>query len=310
MNDFYFSHIVLIQSTFTVLLLALSIQVQLRLGVFSFAGAGFYGLGSYGAGIFVIRYGFSSFAAIAAIMILCGLIGFLLALLVQRLNGLYLAMATVSFDLIITVVAHNGGAFTGASVGLFGALAYPQLTIGHIIAITVLVVALLALSERGRLGRRIDAVREDPELASSMGVNVSRYRIASFVISGFIGALGGAINVLLRTTVAPESIGFPLVVLGLTIIIVGGGRSWLGIVIGAVIFTWLPYYLEIVGQYQAIVYGIIVAIAAVYVPGGIYGTVLDLLRKSKAKRLRGDARVNEADDAVERLDLAETGEKP
>ena len=182
-------------------------------------------------------------------------------------------------------------------------------SIGHIIAITVLVVALLALSERGRLGRRIDAVREDPELASSMGVNVARYRVSSFVISGFIGALGGAINVLLRTTVAPESIGFPLVVLGLTIIIVGGGRSWLGIVIGAVIFTWLPYYLEIVGQYQAIVYGVIVAVAAVYVPGGIYGTVLDLIRKSKAKKLAGDSRTTESDDVDDRLDLAGAGDK-
>ncbi|MCZ4078042.1 branched-chain amino acid ABC transporter permease [Rhodococcus sp. H36-A4] len=310
MSTFYYSHIVLFQSTFTVLFLALSIQVQLRMGVFSFAGAGFYGLGSYGAAIFVIRYGFSSFAAIAAIMIVCGAIGFLLALLVQRLNGLYLAMATVSFDLIITVIAHNGGSLTGASVGLYGALAFPQLTIGHIIAISVLVIALLALTERGRLGRRIDAVREDPELASSMGVNVSRYRIASFVVSGFIGALGGAINVLLRTTVAPESIGFPLVVLGLTIIIVGGGRSWLGIVIGAVIFTWLPYYLEIVGQYQAIVYGFIVAVAAVYVPGGIYGTVLDLIRKSKSKKA---AVQREEEDSIhtEKVDSTSApGEKP
>ena len=64
MSQFYFSHIVLIQSTFTVLLLALSIQIQFRMGVFSFAGAGFYAIGSYGAAMLVLHAGFDSVSAI------------------------------------------------------------------------------------------------------------------------------------------------------------------------------------------------------------------------------------------------------
>ena len=75
MSDFYFSNIVLIQSTFTVLLLALSIQIQFRMGVFSFAGAAFYGMGSYGTAIFVLHYGFDAISATAAIVAICAVTG-------------------------------------------------------------------------------------------------------------------------------------------------------------------------------------------------------------------------------------------
>lgn len=296
MSQFYFSHIVLIQSTFTVLLLALSIQIQFRMGVFSFAGAGFYAIGSYGAAMLVLHAGFDSVSAILVSTAAAALLGYLLALVVARLSGLYLAMATVSFTMIITVITHNGGKWTGGSVGLFGVMALPEISVGTLATVCVIVVALAVLSERGRLGRRIEAVREDPELASAMGISVGRYRVASFVISGILGALGGSLNVLMMTAIAPENIGFPLIVLALTIIIVGGSRSWLGVLIGALIFTWLPVALEQVGTYQAIVYGCIVAIAAVYMPGGITGVVTDLFRRYVSGRNERVPVVEETDD--------------
>lgn len=288
MSDFYFSNIVLIQSTFTVLLLALSIQIQFRMGVFSFAGAAFYGMGSYGVAILVLHYGFGVVPALATVVLVCAVVGYLLSLVLQRLSGLYLAMATVAFVMIVTVVAHNGGELTGGSVGLFGVITPVEVSVPHLAVVCVVVVAAMILSERGRMGRRIDAVREDPELASAMGINVALYRKMSFVISGILGALGGGLNILMMTAIAPENIGFPLIVLALTIIIVGGSRSWLGVLIGALIFTWLPVVLEQVGTYQGIVYGVIVAIAAIFMPGGITGIVTDLYRKRIA-RLNADS---------------------
>ncbi|WP_326600730.1 branched-chain amino acid ABC transporter permease [Rhodococcus sp. PD04] len=283
MSDFYFSNIVLIQSTFTVLLLALSIQIQFRMGVFSFAGAAFYGMGSYGVAILVLHYDFGAFSALATIVVICAMVGYLLSLVVQRLNGLYLAMATVAFVMIVTVVAHNGGTLTGGSVGLFGVLTPVEISVPHLLAVCAVVVAAMIVSERGAMGRRIEAVREDPELASAMGINVALYRKMSFVLSGVLGALGGGLNILMMTAIAPENIGFPLIVLALTIIIVGGSRSWIGVLIGALIFTWLPVVLEQVGTYQSIVYGVIVAIAAIFMPGGITGIVTDLYRRRSAR---------------------------
>ena len=83
---------------------------------------------------------------------------------------------------------------------------------------------------------------------------------------------------MVRSTIGPLDIGFHLIVLALTMIIVGGAMSWKGAVIGAIIFTWLPSLLVFVGKWQTLLYGIIVAVAAVLLPRGIHGVFVDLTR--------------------------------
>jgi branched-chain amino acid transport system permease protein len=284
MNAWWLSNQILIQSTFISLLLALSIQVPLRAGVFSFAGIGSYAIGAYTAAILTIRYQVAGIVAIGAGVLLAAVVGYLLALLVARLSGLYLGMATISFALFLGVLATNGGDLTGGATGLFGAIS--TVTTEHVIAVTVVVVVLLAASERGAFGRRVDAVREDPQLATSLGVDVIRVRRVVFVVSGALGACAGGMNSLLRTTVSPETIGFHLVVTALTMIIVGGALSWAGAAIGAVIFTWLPTVLQSVGEWQLLVYGLLVAIAAVYVPNGLLGLLQTGYRKLRRRGRR------------------------
>lgn len=284
MNAWYFSHLVLVQSTFISFLLALSIQVPLRAGVFSFAGVGSYAIGAYTAAILTIRAQLAPVLAIGAGVVLAAVVGYLLALLVARLSGLYLGMATISFALFLGVLATNGGELTGGATGLFGAIS--TLTTTHVVVISVLVVVALAASERGAYGRRVDAVREDPHLAVSLGIDVTRVRRRVFVVSGALGACAGGMNSLLRTTVSPETVGFHLVVTALTMIIVGGALSWAGAAIGAVIFTWLPSVLQFVGDWQLVVYGVIVAAAAVWVPGGLLGLAQDGWRRLRARGRR------------------------
>jgi branched-chain amino acid transport system permease protein len=284
MSDWFTAHEILIQGTFISLLLALSIQVPLRAGVFSFAGIGSYAIGAYTAAILTIREQVAPVVAIGAGMLLAAVVGYLLALLVARLTGLYLGMATIAFTLFLGVLATNGGDLTGGATGLYGAIS--TLTTDHVIVMTIVVVLALAASERGAFGRKVDAVREDPQLAVSLGVDVVAVRRRVFVISGALGACAGGMNSLLRTTVSPETVGFHLVVTALTMIIVGGAMSWAGAAIGAVIFTWLPTILQFVGEWQLLVYGIVVSIAAVYVPGGLLGLGQDGWRRVRRRRRR------------------------
>lgn len=283
MSDFYAANLVLIQSTLIGILLALSVQVPMRAGVFSFAGAGSYGIGAYVSAILVLKTGMPSLLAILVAGLVAMMVGLLLGLLVAHLGGLYLAMATVSFDLIISVLAINGGDLTGGVTGLFGVLS--DVTIFHLLALALLGIVGVALTERGRVGRRVDAVRDDPELAQSVGISVRRYRLAAFVISGLLGSVAGSLNSLVRSTISPSDIGFSLIVLALTMIIVGGAQSWKGAVIGAVIFTWLPPLLAGLGQLQHVVYGLIVAAAAIFVPGGLYGIYSEArYRRARSRR--------------------------
>jgi branched-chain amino acid transport system permease protein len=302
MTDFYNGNLVLIQSTLVGLLMALSIQVPLRMGVFSFSGIGCYGLAAYGGAIVTIRYETPPLLTIVLAALVSGVVSLGLGALVNRLGGLYLGMATIAFDLIISVVATNGGDLTGGPTGLFGAIS--DLSMTEVFLIALIAILALALTERGRLGRRVNTVRDDPELASAMGIKVRNYRLGAFVVSGFLGGAAGAINTLLRTTVSPTDIGFSLVVLALTMIIIGGARSWLGALIGAVIFTWLPDILEVVGQWQTIIYGIIVALAAIWVPRGLLGLVTDGWRALQRRRRPPLQAIAAADEAPPDDELA------
>lgn len=302
MTGWYAANLVLVQGTLINLLLALSLQVPFRFGVFSFAGIGCFGIGAYTAAILTINFSAPAAVSILAGTLLAGIVGGGLALVLARLGGLYLGMATIAFDLIITVIANNGGELTGGIIGLFGVIT--ELSVFLVLAIVLAVVVALALSERGSSGRRIEAVREDPELAASTGTNVRRYRQYAFIVSGLLGGLAGSIAVLLRTTIGPANIGFSLVVLALTMMIIGGTRSWAGALIGALIFTWLPRLLEPLGDWQHLVYGLLVALAAIYVPGGLYGVLTDAYRGWERRR-RGAATSGPDDPVPPAPDLAE-----
>lgn len=278
------SNDILIQTTMTTLLLALSIQVPLRFGVFSFAGVGAFGVGGYTAAIAMVQYGWSTWPSVALGMLLAGVITFLLGLVVQRLTGLYMGMATIAFTLIVSVVAVNGGDLTGGAMGIFGALG--EISLLQIFLVVLGVVALLHLTELSSMGRRVDAVRDDPELANALGIDVVRYWQMSFLVSGLLGGLAGGITTLLRSTITPAEVNFHLVILALTAIVVGGSRSWIGALIGAVIFVWLPTWISFVAEWERVAYGLIVAVAAIYLPAGVLGLAKDAWHRYRTREER------------------------
>lgn len=281
MTGWYASNVVLIQATMTTMLLALSLQIPMRIGVFSFAGIGAFGIGGYSAAIAIVHLGWSTYPAIALGVVTGAVATFLLGLIVQRLDGLYLGMATLAFTLIVAVVAVNGGALTGGAAGLFGAVG--DIDELQILIMLVVVIAGVAYFELGSRGRRSDAVREDPSLAAAMGVSVARYRRVAFLASGAVGGLAGGITTLLRTSITPAEVNFHLIVLALTVIVVGGTGSWVGVLIGSVIFVWLPTWLSFVSEWEDIIYGVIVVIAAIFLPNGLLGIAKSLIRRIRSR---------------------------
>ena len=283
MTGWYISNIVLFQQTLTTLLLALSIQIPMRVGVFSFAGIGAVGIGGYTAASAMIHLGWSTYPAIILGTIVPGVLTFLLGLVVQRLSGLYLGMATLAFTMIVAVVAVNGGKLTGGASGLFGAVG--DIGLPQIFLIVLVVVAVVAYFELGGRGRRVDAVREDPSLAAAIGISVGRYRRVAFLTSGLVGGLAGGIMTLQRTSITPAEVNFHLIVVSLTVIVVGGFGSWVGVLIGSIVFVWLPTWLSFVSDWESIIYGFLVALAAIFLPGGIHG-----LLRSWVHRIRSGGR--------------------
>ncbi len=280
-SSWYANNETLIQEILIYALLAFSIQVALRSGIFSLAGVGFYAIGSYAAGLLVKEQAWPTALAVIAAVLLCALLGWALSVLLVRLRDLYLALATVAFDLMVGVVALNWSSLTGGPLGTVGIpISVTTLTI----FITVLgAAAMLALMQRGTIGRTLVAVREDEQLARSLSVNVRRYRELAFVISSMLGALAGAYHALLFTDIQATDAGFELIVLALTMVVIGGFGSWTGALLGAILLTWIPIELTSIGQWWDAVYGAMMIVVATFIPGGLISLVTIAGRASRGR---------------------------
>lgn len=261
---------VLFQQTLVYVLLAISLQVVLRCGVVSLASVGFYTLGAYASAI-MIKDGWPPFAILPLVTLAAGGLGYAFGKPLAKLRGLYLAMATLAFDLVIPVLLINGGDFTGGALGLY---AIPlSITTGSLVVIVIVVVLAISQIERGWMGRASLALRADENLARSMGVRVTRERYLAFAISAGLGGLAGALSAMLFRAVSPGSGGFVLITLGLTMAIIGGRDSWVGAVIGAYLVTWVPEWLRFVGTWRSLIFGLVLVLVMMYAPDGLLGAV-------------------------------------
>lgn len=257
-------------------LVALSFQVVLRSGVFSFASIGFYGLGSYFAGNLADHH-LSTPLVLIATGLAVWVAGYALALVFGQLRGLYLGMVTFAFDQIIVVVGTNGGSLTGNVTGLYGV---PMLlSTGEVLLLALFACLLVSQLERGALGRALAILRVDERLGNSQGFAVRRQRNFVFALSATLGGIAGAASILTTGNMAPSNFDFSLLVLGLTMAVVGGVTSWTGAALGAVVITWFPDLAERIASYQAAIYSFLIVLVVVYEPDGLVGFIRTLKRK-------------------------------
>ena len=270
MIDWYAQHASILQSSLIYVLLAFSVQLALRAGVFSFAGVGFFGLGGYAAAILALR-GIPGPVAVLIVTIASVIPGYLLAMLLARLRDLYLGMATIAFSLMIGVFASNAGDLTGGPVGLFSIPYWASMP--TMLAIFIVAAVLMHRLERRNFGRGLAALRENQDLALSVGIDVLKQRKFVFTLGTVLGALSGSLFVLMMTAIDPETASFRLVVSTLTMVILGGVGTWIGPVAGALIVVWLPVYLGPFDKWSDAIYGLIVVVIAMFAPDGLVAVV-------------------------------------
>lgn len=182
------------------------------------------------------------FVALLAAGLVAAVGGFLVGYPTLRLRGDYLAIATFGFGEIVFVLANNLIPLTNGALGIKGIPQYTNLWwSGGAAVLSILLVRNLALSSFGRAMR---AVREDEVAAEAMGVNVFRTKLLAFIVSAFLGGIGGALLTTLITTVSPTLFTFTMTFNLLIIIVLGGLGSMTGSVVTAVLFALLQELLR------------------------------------------------------------------
>lgn len=269
----------------TLLVVALNLLLGFA-GQISLGHAGFFGLGAYISAILTATHHVNPWLAMLAAALAVSALAFVIGFPVLKLKGHYLAMATLGLGIIIYIFFNEAVDITGGPSGFSG---IPNLTIGalvfdddvknyYLVWTFTLVVILLAVNlSRSRIGRALRAIHDSEVAARVMGVNVRLLKVQIFALSAFISALAGSLYAHVMTFVAPASFGFHFSVELVTMVIIGGLGSVYGSLLGAALLTLLPEMLRTFQDYDIIIYGLILILATMFMPGGLVRGIPALL---------------------------------
>lgn len=242
-------------------------------GQFSLGHAGFYGIGAFTAGILGARHGWPFWLDVPAGALLAALVGLALGVPTLRLAGPYLAIATLGFGLLVGDIlstADWAGGRTGISLT-------PALTNRDFlwIVLGLLVMGSLVTHNlrRGATGRAFVALRESEPAAQASGIHVARYRVTAFVISAAYAGLAGALYTNWAGYISANSLTLALSISFVAMIVVGGLDSTIGAIAGAVFLSVLGQRLQDQPQWADAIYGAVIIVILLFVPGGLAGLV-------------------------------------
>jgi branched-chain amino acid transport system permease protein len=258
-------------------------------GQISLAQAAFFGLGAYGVGIGATDYHLSFFVSLLLGVVVATGLGVALGLASLRLGGHYLAMVTISFQQIVTLVLTN---WIGLTHGPDGVKSIPRPTVygldlergDHYLAlclVTLMVVTWYAWRlKTSRLGRAMQAVRDNEIAASTCGIDVFRTKVLAFAISALLGGLGGGLFAGAFAYISPDQFTFGESIVLLTMALLGGVQSPFGALLGTTLLVLLPEWLRFLKNIYLAVYGAAVILIMVFLPDGLWGFVANRLRRA------------------------------
>ncbi len=278
-ND-YVANILMQAATYAIAVFGLSIVLGLC-GQINLAQAAFFALGAYAVGLGTSDYRLPFWLCLLGGVALAGAAGAGLGVSTLRLGGHYLAMVTISFQQILTVVLINATRITHGPDGVSSIARPAGLASGP--AYLALVVAALALTgyfvwrlAETRLGRAMRAVRDNELAAAAAGVDVFRTKLVAFALCALLGGLGGGLFAGGFSYVSPDQFAFSNSIVLLTMALLGGVASPIGSAIGTALLIlipeWLRFLKSVPGLYLAI-YGAAVIVIVVFMPEGIWGFV-------------------------------------
>ncbi|MGY3622941.1 branched-chain amino acid ABC transporter ATP-binding protein/permease [Bradyrhizobium sp. USDA 10063] len=287
--DGYILNILLQATTFSIAVFGLSVVLGLC-GQINLAQAAFFGLGAYAVGLGTTDLHLSFWLCLIGGCVIALVAGAFLGMSTLRLGGHYLAMVTISFQQIVTLVMINAIWLTHGPDGVSN-IRRPELfqTSQGYLAFCVAMLAIVGylvwhLSDT-KLGRAMRAVRDNELAAGVNGIDVFRTKIYAFALCALLGGLAGGLFAGGFAYVSPDQFSFAESIVFLTMSLLGGVASPIGSAIGTglliLIPEWLRFLKSVPGLYLAI-YGLFVILIIRFMPDGIWGFVSDAFIRWRA----------------------------
>ncbi|MEH3062480.1 MAG: branched-chain amino acid ABC transporter ATP-binding protein/permease [Methylobacterium radiotolerans] len=287
----YALNILMQAATYAIAVIGLTVVLGLC-GQINLAQAAFFGIGAYAVGLGTVDGGLNFWICLLTGLGLAVVLGAALGASTLRLGGHYLAMVTISFQQILTLVLTNWIPVTHGPDGVPNIRRPALFADGQsYLALCVLVLAVVGWlvwhMPRTRLGRAMRAVRDNELAAGVSGIDIYRTKVAAFALGALLAGLGGGLFAGSFTYISPDQFAFAESIVFLTMALLGGVGSPVGAVIGTALLIlipeWLRFLKEIPGLYLAI-YGLAVILIVVFMPDGIWGFLGDQVRRLRRAR--------------------------
>jgi branched-chain amino acid transport system permease protein len=247
-------------------------------GIMSLGYAGLMGFGAYTAAILSRDFGLNMWEAMPFSALVAAVAAGLFGLPSLRISGHHFAITTYVMCELLRIALTNGGKFTGAATGL------DLPPIGTVLGVKLdklsnaytLVAAFMFLSmlaayciANSRYGRTLRSIRENEQLARSIGVNTNMHKVGAFMLSGLFAGVGGDLQAYNFRHISPELYGGATSLYFALMVMLGGPRTIFGPLAGAIIVTFLPEVMRIDPVDSRIAYGLALIAVVMLLPGGV-----------------------------------------
>ncbi len=255
-------------------------------GQASLAHGAFFGIGAYGVGITTLKLGLSFWVALPLAALLSAAVGFVVGLPTLRTKGSYFAISTLSFGVIVYIVAGNWIKLTGGFTGLpgiprpdpiplplLGEISFETSVSRYYLVLFFLLLTLLVMRRvvYSMQGYSFMAIRNNETLAEAVGINTFKNKLLSFVVANFFAGVAGGLYAIQMGALSPAVTHYTLTFNMIIYLLLGGAATLGGPVIGAFAIPLLIEYLHAIGHYQMVFFGALLIVVMIFFPRGLMG---------------------------------------
>lgn len=264
--------------------LACSLRVIANAGLISLGHGGMMAVGAYTSALLVTKVGFSTWGA----LLISGLAAAFLALLVgfpfMRIKGIYFSLVTVFLAEVVRLTIEQWRSVTGGTMGITGIPVPDAIVIPGVfradfsskmqfyylaLVLVAFSLSLLYLLERSKFNQIFAGIEQADFLADSVGISSSRFKVLAFCIGCFFAGLVGGFYSQYMSTITPSTFGFVYSVYVLIYVVVGGRKRFVGPIIGAIIFTFIPEVARPLKEYQPFIFAGVLMLTIFFLREGV-----------------------------------------
>ena len=272
----YYTHLLMLMVIFGIFAMSLDILMGYG-GLPSLGHAAFFGLGAYGVGIAAVKLGLPWWQGLILGLAACAAVGAVFGLVALRTKDLYFMLITLALGQLLWGAANRWGSFTGGFNGLAGIkppaawLASTEAFYYVGLAVLFLLSVMMKRLVDSPFGLALRALSDSESRMQALGYNVWLHKYATFIITGVLAGIAGALNALYNGFVSPRDLSISMSAECILMVILGGTRTLWGPLIGAIVVVTLRNVLSIYFDDWLIVLGAIFIAVVLFAPDGIIG---------------------------------------